>query len=75
MNDGFVSYAFPKSKVYGLSKELVQARKRVRNMDGALTTVTLEAIPMIFHGDVSRVDLAFIRHGYADYCRQEGADG
>lgn len=41
VRDGFVSYDCYTAELYGLSKEVVQERKRVRDEDGIPTTVTL----------------------------------
>lgn len=35
VRDWFVSYGFSSDEVYGLSKEAVQARKRVRDVDAS----------------------------------------
>lgn len=42
--NGFVSYEVSTGEVYGLSEEVVQAKKRVRVIDGVPTTATLAAV-------------------------------
>lgn len=61
MKDGFVSYKFSTGEVYGLNKESVQAKKRVRGVDGVPTTVTLTAVPVTLRTGVSRVDQASVQ--------------
>lgn len=66
VKDGFMSYDVPPREVYGHSEEAVQAKKRVRGVEGAPATVTLEAVPVTFLANVSRVALASIQQGYDD---------
>lgn len=73
--DGFVFYDFHTREVYGLSEEAVPAKKQVRGVDGASTTVTLATVPARSREDVSRLGLASIRQSYDDYRRREGDRG
>lgn len=54
LRDRFVSYDIPTSEVQGLSKEAVQARKRVRDVHDILKTVTLDTAPAKVRADVLR---------------------
>lgn len=67
VGDRFVSYYFSTGAVYGLRKEVVQAKMRVRDVNGVSTTVTVEAVRVIFRTDVSPVDMASIRQDYVHY--------
>lgn len=67
-----MSYDFPTEKVYRPNEEAVQARKRVRGVDGNPTTVTLEAVSATFRADVSRVNLASAWQNHDYYRRPEG---
>lgn len=69
------SYNLPTGAVYNIREKSVQARKRVKGVDGVPTTVTLTAVPMTFLARVSRVDLAPIQPDYHDYRKQGGNDG
>lgn len=73
--DVFVSSNLPSGEFYGHSEEEVPARKRVKDVDGVPTAVTLEAVPVTFRADVVRVDLASVRQNYDAYCRLEGGRG
>lgn len=75
MRDVFVSYKFLIVKVYDLSEEALQARKCLRDVDVAPTTVTLESVPVTLHSDVPRVVVAMVRQDYDDYRRREGGHG
>lgn len=72
MRDGFVFYDLPNGKVYRLSEVAIQAKKRVRGVNGAPTTVTLAAVPASFRADVSRVDLSSILQAYDAHSQRAG---
>lgn len=52
VKDGFVSYAVFTGKLYHLSEEVIHARKRVRDVKGVPTTVTLNAGSVTVCADV-----------------------
>lgn len=57
MRNRFVFYNLSTDEVYGLSKEMVQVKKRLSNVHSAPITVTLDAVPVTFHANMLRVDL------------------
>lgn len=75
MNDGLVTYDVPTGEVYGLSREAVQPKKRVRGVDGVSTTVKLTAVPVTFRTGVLRVDLASIWQEFAAFRGRSGYRG
>lgn len=75
VKDGVVSSVFRTGKVPGFSEEAVQTRKRVRDVDGTVTTVTLEAVSVTSRSNVSRDILSSVRRDYDEYRRREGGRG
>lgn len=75
MRDGFVYYEFDTGEAYGLMEEVMKAMKRVRDVDGVLTKVAVDAVPVIFRDEVSRVYLASTRKDYDDYRQEDGGRG
>lgn len=67
MRDGFVFYNFSSGEVHCLNKEVIQAKKSMKVVDGFTTSVTMAAAPVMFHGDVSHVNLALIWQDYGAY--------
>lgn len=70
-----MSYDSRTDQVYRLIKESVQARKLVRDGDGALTTVAMTAFPLNFLAGVACVILASIRQYCDEYCKKSGPHG
>lgn len=60
---------------YGLSEEVVQVRKRVKDIEEVPTTVTLYGVPVTFRADVYHVEVASARQDYHDHRRWEGEPG
>lgn len=75
LKECFVSHDFLTGRVYGLSEEAVQGKKRMRGVDGVPTTVTLAAVLVTFHAGVSGVALASTRQDYDAYRRREDERG
>lgn len=68
--DGSGSHDSPTHAVYFPSEDGVQAKKLVRYIDDALTTVTFTPVPTTFLAGVPRADLAWICQDYDSYRRQ-----
>lgn len=62
VRDWLVSYNFPAGKVYILCEKELQAKQCFGNIDEVPTTVTLNAVPVTFCDEVSRVNLTPVRH-------------
>lgn len=62
VREGLVSYDILTSEIYGLNEKAVQAKKRLRGVDGVSATVTLAVVLVTLRADVLRGDLVSIRH-------------
>lgn len=62
-------------RLTAFAKKKLQAKKQVRDVDGVPSAATQEAIFVTYVSNVMRVDLASIRHEYAEYRLQKGGRG